>query len=118
MHKGFKCLDVAEGRVYISRDVIFYETIFPFASLHSNAAAHLRREILLLPGHLKIPLLNTGGNNCEPNLISSPASNVGNESAGLSSENSEPFELNFGENPGHLHHFYAEWRQHRRGTRG
>jgi histone deacetylase 1/2 len=34
MHKGFKCLEVSTGRVYISRDVVFDENIFPFASLH------------------------------------------------------------------------------------
>jgi histone deacetylase 1/2 len=30
-HKGYKCLDVATGRVYISRNVIFDENIFPFS---------------------------------------------------------------------------------------
>jgi hypothetical protein len=49
LHKGFKCLDVAEGRVYISRDVVFDETVFPFHKLNPNAGAHLRAEILLLP---------------------------------------------------------------------
>jgi histone deacetylase 1/2 len=28
LHKGFKCLDVTAGRVYISRDVVFDENIF------------------------------------------------------------------------------------------
>ena len=51
-HKGVKCLDVSTGRVYISRDVVFDETKFPFADLHSNAGALLRKEILLLPSHL------------------------------------------------------------------
>jgi hypothetical protein len=51
MHKGFKCLDVASGQVYISRDVVFYETIYPFANLHSNTGARLRSEISLLPDH-------------------------------------------------------------------
>jgi hypothetical protein len=37
MHKGFKCLDVATGRVYISRDVIFDESVFPFTSMHPTA---------------------------------------------------------------------------------
>jgi hypothetical protein len=55
-HKGFKCLEPSTGRVYISRDVIFYESVFPFANLHQNAGARLRKEILLLPNHL----LNTG----------------------------------------------------------
>jgi histone deacetylase 1/2 len=51
-HKGYKCLDVASGRVYISRDVIFEETNFPFSKLHSNAGARLRSEISLLPSYL------------------------------------------------------------------
>jgi hypothetical protein len=49
LHKGFKYLDVVEGRVYISRDVVFDETIFPFHKLNPNAGARLRAEILLLP---------------------------------------------------------------------
>jgi hypothetical protein len=53
MHKGFKCLDPSVGRVYISRDVVFYEHIFPFASLRPNAGARLRAEILLLPDSLR-----------------------------------------------------------------
>jgi histone deacetylase 1/2 len=52
LHKGVKCLDVSTGRVYISRDVVFDENIFPFQSLHPNAGAQLRKEILLLPDHL------------------------------------------------------------------
>jgi hypothetical protein len=48
MHKGFKCLDVADDRVYISHDIIFDETVFPFSKLNPNAGAHLRVEILLL----------------------------------------------------------------------
>jgi hypothetical protein len=49
IHKGFKCLDVAEGRVYISWDVVFDETIYPFSKLNLNAGARLRAEIQLLP---------------------------------------------------------------------
>jgi hypothetical protein len=32
-HKGYKCLDIDSGRVYVSRDVIFDENVFPFARL-------------------------------------------------------------------------------------
>jgi histone deacetylase 1/2 len=32
MHKGYKCLDRSTGRIYISRDVIFDEHVFPFAT--------------------------------------------------------------------------------------
>jgi histone deacetylase 1/2 len=35
-HKGYKCLDVATGRVYISRDVIFDESVFPFSRLNPS----------------------------------------------------------------------------------
>jgi hypothetical protein len=31
LHKGYKCLDIDSERVYISRDVIFDESIFPFS---------------------------------------------------------------------------------------
>jgi histone deacetylase 1/2 len=55
MHKGFKCLDVREGRVYISRDVVFDENVYLFSSLHPNAGARLRSEILLLPPALLNP---------------------------------------------------------------
>jgi hypothetical protein len=52
MHKGVKCLDVSTGRVYISRDVIFDENVFPFQALHPNAGALLKREIIHLPTHI------------------------------------------------------------------
>jgi hypothetical protein len=52
MHKGYKCLEVSTGRVYISRDVVFDEHIFPFAELHANVGARLRAEINLLPSTL------------------------------------------------------------------
>ena len=32
LHKGYKCLDKNIGRLYISRDVVFDETRFPYAS--------------------------------------------------------------------------------------
>jgi hypothetical protein len=38
MHKGFKCIDIPSGHIYIFRDVIFDESVFPFAPLNSNAS--------------------------------------------------------------------------------
>jgi hypothetical protein len=55
LHKGFKCLDISTGRVYISRDVVFDEDVLPFARLHPNAGARLRSETLLLPSNLLNP---------------------------------------------------------------
>jgi hypothetical protein len=63
-HKGFKCLDVATSHVYISRDIIFDENMFPFASLHSNASARLQAEINLLPSHLVEPFLSSPDGVC------------------------------------------------------
>jgi hypothetical protein len=52
MHKGFMSLDANSGRIYISRDVVFDQHIFPFSKLHPNAGARLHSEILLLPPSL------------------------------------------------------------------
>ena len=57
-HNGVKCLDVSTGRVYISRDAVFDETVFPFAHLHPNAGALLQKEILFY--HLISPVLIMG----------------------------------------------------------
>jgi hypothetical protein len=37
------------GRIYISRDNVLDEMVFPFALLHFNASARLREEINFLP---------------------------------------------------------------------
>lgn len=58
LHKGFKCLDPIAGRVYVSRDVVFDEHMFPFSLLHHNASARLRAELVLLPDVLKNPSSN------------------------------------------------------------
>jgi hypothetical protein len=52
-HKGYRCLDVATGHIYISRDVVFDENVFPFSELHPNARTQLRAKILLLPPSLR-----------------------------------------------------------------
>jgi hypothetical protein len=75
-HKGFKYLDIFEGRIYISRDVVFDESVYPFAKLHPNTGARLRGEISLLPPHLYMPITNCHGGVCltgnDTTLIDSP----------------------------------------------
>ncbi|KAA8547824.1 hypothetical protein F0562_004253 [Nyssa sinensis] len=36
LHRGFKCLDMSNGKVFISRHVIFDEKCFPFANPNTN----------------------------------------------------------------------------------
>jgi hypothetical protein len=67
-HEGYKCLDISTGRVYISRDVVFDETVFPFSMLHPNAGVRLRSEISLLPPSLIDPALIRGSTVDVPNL--------------------------------------------------
>jgi hypothetical protein len=47
LHKGYKCLDVSSGCIYISRVVIFDEEVFSFSNLHPDTGARLRSEITL-----------------------------------------------------------------------
>jgi hypothetical protein len=72
LHKGFKCLDLAEGHIYISRDVVFDERVFPFASLRPNAGARLRVEMHLLTDVLLNPTSSLGNVNLSDHNTGSP----------------------------------------------
>ena len=48
LHKGYKCLHVPSNRVYISRDVVFDENIFPFAHMPTSHALPPPTESSLL----------------------------------------------------------------------
>jgi histone deacetylase 1/2 len=80
MHKGYKCLDISSGRVYISRDVIFDEAIFPLSELHEDAGARLRKEVEVLPdlfypsrGPIVHDLSMINGSNVPANSVHQPA---------------------------------------------
>ncbi|CAL2259750.1 unnamed protein product [Prunus armeniaca] len=56
-HKGYRCLDPTTGRVYISRHVVFNETIFPYKQLQAHLvpdAGSLEFTLLSSPG-LNLP---------------------------------------------------------------
>jgi transposase InsO family protein len=56
-HKGYKCLHLPTGHVYFSRDVLFQEDIFPFATTPSHSSpptvnsppTHPREPSIILP---------------------------------------------------------------------
>jgi hypothetical protein len=93
-HKGFKCLDIATGRIYISRDVVFNENVFLFAQLHPNAGALLRSEISLLSDTL------LGGIDTTDQFLvnSSKPDNTSADTGDLSPSNSEHNGENLKEN--------------------
>lgn len=79
-------------RVYISRDVVFDESIFPFAKLNPNAGAHLRSELLLLPSEL-LNSSSSWGVQMHDNVSNTlPA----NHASSFREENMETFGANIG----------------------
>jgi len=96
MHKGYKCLDIATGRVYISRDVVFDETIFPFSTLNPNAGKRLRDELLLFPKNFHDEDMNSGASNmsdASPESCELPSVNTGANNGANSGESSCSLEL-------------------------
>jgi hypothetical protein len=89
MHKGYKCLDVSTGRVYISRDVVFDKGVFPFSKLHPNAGAQLKSKITLLHPTLLHP--NDGDKLVYGHVSNAPL--TAGEFAEIPRENAEEIEV-------------------------
>jgi hypothetical protein len=95
-HKGVKCLEVATGRVYASRDVVFDDAVFPFQNLHPNVGALLRNEILLLDPSL----LNfeQGGDNTNDSHVANFPTNPAPSSPCCAPQETTGHQLTAGEN--------------------
>jgi hypothetical protein len=93
-------LNISPGRVYISRDVVFDENIFPFANLHCNAGSRLQSEILLLPPDLVnfsrdmnnsvYPMANTSRELLQSCQDSTPGTSLEHEQLSSSTSGEEP----------------------------
>lgn len=60
-HKGYKCLHISSGRIYISRDVVFDEQIFPYSEIRpSSDSAPLLDPLVDLPS-TTTNFYNSGG---------------------------------------------------------
>jgi hypothetical protein len=48
-HKSCKCYHAKSSRMYISRDVVFHETMFPFATTSSLTKSYAAQPALFIP---------------------------------------------------------------------
>jgi histone deacetylase 1/2 len=53
LHKGYKCLHVPSNRVFISRDVVFDETVFLFSALPSSSTSPSQHSSPVMPGQFE-----------------------------------------------------------------
>ena len=55
LHKGYKCLDRTSGRIYISRDVVFDETVFPYSQPGVSVDPASLEHALTFPSDEPVP---------------------------------------------------------------
>ena len=91
-HKGYMCLDPLLGRLYVTRHVVFHETVFPFKSTPDQSSSMVivstpsllpcsSSPVSSLPSHTTLsissPLLtNMPSSTTLPNLIQVPFADI------------------------------------------
>ena len=66
-HQGYKCLDLSTGKIYISRHVVFDETLFPYSTQSVSDTNSNNSSSVSLPQQLGVPM-----STCLPNLQTNP----------------------------------------------
>ena len=93
-HKGYLCLDIHSGRVYISRHVIFNEDSFPFKNLSSSLSQSIYfSSFLSVLLSIPLPLISPSPPNSPsiPHSFSSFSSSISNTCSPLVALTSLPF---------------------------
>ncbi|KAK2412680.1 putative mitochondrial protein [Trifolium repens] len=72
-HKGHKCLD-ATGRIYISKDVVFHESQFPYHSMFNSSP--ISPPSVSYPTNVIFSSLDDDSSSSSPNTIPSPSPSV------------------------------------------
>jgi hypothetical protein len=101
-HKGYKCFHIPTGRMYISRDVVFHESTFPFSSYSSAPQTALQPPSTVLPSFLPIPSHSVRSPPMASETVSpspSPLSASGSTSSFTESPNTSPSPLSLSPNP-------------------
>jgi hypothetical protein len=83
-HKGYKCYHIPTGRMFISFDVVFHESAFPFTSNSSVSIPPFQSSSTGLPSSLQLPQYpvipspatpNSNTTAASPNSVSNLSSN-------------------------------------------
>jgi hypothetical protein len=58
-HKGYKCFHPETGRIFVSRDVIFHEEVFPFSHAKTNSKSFPTETSSSNPVSVSLPISRT-----------------------------------------------------------
>ena len=88
-HKGYKCLE-AKGRIYITKHVVFHESLFPFAKIAATSCS-TTQNTQTHPPSLFPPVLQTQESMIQPFNQSHPSPLHATNQSAVSSSSHIPF---------------------------